>query len=341
MLIGLCWNEIKGHRDHKTFMSFPPLPYFHHNNEYYSPDFLPPFKNGPIPPPQLGPPQPPQLPLSQFSQLPYKSPTFPPLIHDNILPPPPFLPNMDFGNFPFQPLPLQQNFPLDFNQNYLNNYYYFPYDTNVDTRDEFVGLKAPIQIIPSRFPPRIEALIERIQNYFSTYNQIDGQRPDYDPNIKPPLIIPPPEVAVPVVTESSIGNVTEVTETKETTTPEPITTTISPGSSSTTKRSVTKSSTTTEKGEETTSESEESENEEEPEPLGPIEITINKTESEDDNKTEENHENEEPGEETSGETFTEETEETTTERRNEETTENDVEVEVITLEKKKPDSDKR
>lgn len=49
--------------------------------------------------------------------------------------------------------------------------------------------KSPIQILPSRFPPPIEALLERIQNYFSTYNH-------------PELQNKPPSTHIPQVTST-------------------------------------------------------------------------------------------------------------------------------------------
>lgn len=111
---------------------------------------------------------------------------------------------------------------------YPNFYQQYPqFDEHYQHLDDLHKVPAtfrePIQLIPSRFPPRIENLVERIQNHFSIYN--------------PGLIVPNSQIT-PILVEipnnaTDVSSTTPSAEPEKPTTASSVSSTESPGESST------------------------------------------------------------------------------------------------------------
>lgn len=141
----------------QEFLNFPPLPYHHGNTFYQQQNYQPSF--------------PPHFRPFGFHQQDYQSP-YKPVNYQTF-----------FTNQQQEPTQFQNNLPLrghlssPFAFDYPNFYQQFgqpQYDETYQDLNEFNGIipsvRGPIQLIPSRFPQRVENIVEKIQNRFSIYN---------------------------------------------------------------------------------------------------------------------------------------------------------------------------
>jgi hypothetical protein len=89
-------------------------------------------------------------------------------------------------------------------------------------------IATPLKLLFTRFPPFIEAIVQRIQNYYSTYNYVSNENyPDSPPKKKP---VPPDTTHTTTLAPVSASNEMPTTkiEGPTTTTEEPATTTEEP-----------------------------------------------------------------------------------------------------------------
>lgn len=83
-------------------------------------------------------------------------------------------------------------------------------------------IATPLKLLFTRFPPFIEAIVQRVQNYFSTYNYVSNENyPASPPKNKP---VPPDTTNTTTLAPVSATNEMQTTTTEEptTTTEEPI-----------------------------------------------------------------------------------------------------------------------
>ena len=107
----------------------------------------------------------------------------------------------------------------------------------------------PLKLLFTRFPPFIEVIVQRIQNYFSTYNHVSNENyPDSPPKIKPV----PPDTLAPVSASNEMPTTT--TEEPTTTTEESTTTSEEPTTTSEEPTTTSEEPTTTSEEPTTTSE---------------------------------------------------------------------------------------
>jgi hypothetical protein len=85
-----------------------------------------------------------------------------------------------------------------------------------------VPVSAPLKLFFTRFPPFIEAIVQRIQNYYSTYNHVGNENvPASPPKNKP---APPNATDTTTLSPESATNETRVTDEEPTTVTETPTT---------------------------------------------------------------------------------------------------------------------
>jgi len=104
-------------------------------------------------------------------------------------------------------------------------------------------IATPLKLLFTRFPPFIEAIVQRIQNYFSTYNHVSNENyPASPPKNKP---LPPDTTNATTLAPVSATNEMQTTTTEEptTTTEEPTTATEEPTTNETPTTTVTPTTT--------------------------------------------------------------------------------------------------